>query len=78
MAALLGARRDGVQISGLISIFFGHQLVTHLAPSECGPAATNDVDGKDVPARHFGVVLSPEEWEALAARLEAARVDFIL
>ncbi len=58
--------------------FFGHQLVTHLAPGECGPAATNNVDGKQVPAKHFGVVLDPGDWEALAARLEAAGVDFII
>ena len=29
--------------------FFGHQLVTHLAPEECGRAAVNQVDGKNVP-----------------------------
>ena len=58
--------------------FFGHQLVTHLAPEECGRAATNDVDGKKVPVKHFGVVLDPKDWEALAARLKEAAVDFII
>ena len=58
--------------------FFGHQLVTHLAPDECGRAATNTVDGKQVPARHFGVVLEPKDWERLATRLEAAGVEFII
>ena len=58
--------------------FFGHQLVTHLAPDECGRAVTNEVDGKQVPARHFGVVLSPDDWRALADRLSAAHMDFII
>lgn len=58
--------------------FFGHQLVTHLAPGECGLAATNDVDGKKVPVKHFGVVLEPQNWEALATRLKVAGVDFII
>lgn len=58
--------------------FFGHQLVTHLAPEECGRAVTNAVDGKQVPVKHFGVVLAPAEWEALAERLKAAAVDFII
>ncbi len=58
--------------------FFGHQLVAHLAPEECGLVATNDVDGKQVPAKHFGVVLTPEDWQVLADRLVAANVDFII
>lgn len=58
--------------------FFGHQLVTHLAPEECGRAQTNLVDGKQVPARHFGVVMAPDDWRALADRLEAADVEFII
>ena len=58
--------------------FFGHQLVTHLAPEECRPAEKNAVDGKDVPVKHFGVVLDPEDWRALADRLEAAGTDFVI
>lgn len=58
--------------------FFGHQLVTHLAPEECGRAQTGDVDGKQVPVKHFGVVLDPDDWRALAERLEAANTEFII
>lgn len=58
--------------------FFGHQLVAHLAPEECGRARTNEVDGKQVPARHFGVVLERGDWQSLADRLRAAQVDFII
>lgn len=58
--------------------FFGHQLVTHLAPEECGRAITNKVDGKAVPVKHFGVVLSPDDWRALAKKFEAAKTAFII
>ena len=49
--------------------FFGHQLVAHLAPGECGHRSTSEVDGHQVPVRHFGAVLPMKDWEALAARL---------
>lgn len=58
--------------------FFGHQVVAHLAPDEVGKAATNAVDGKAVPVRHFGVVLDWDAWHAMAARLQAEGVAFII
>jgi hypothetical protein len=57
---------------------YGHQVVAHLAPHECRGAATNAVDGDDVPVRHFGVVLPMAEWQALADRLKAAGTRFII
>jgi uncharacterized protein len=57
---------------------YGHQIVAHLAPGEAGHRNTSAVDGDDVPVRHFGVVLSMPEWDALAARLRAAGVKFII
>jgi uncharacterized protein len=56
----------------------GHQIVAHLAPEALRDAATNPVDGEDVPVRHFGVILEPADWEVLADRLKAAEVDFII
>jgi len=58
--------------------FFGHQITAHLNPEECRAAAANPVDGKAVPVRHFGAVLDWPDWEALAERLKAAEVDFIV
>lgn len=58
--------------------FFGHQLVVHYAPEDCGRAQTNAVDGKAVPARHFGVVLDKADWDALAAKLKRADVAFLI
>jgi extradiol dioxygenase family protein len=36
----------------------------------------NPVDGHDVPVPHFGVVLTMEQWELLAARVTAAGIRF--
>jgi hypothetical protein len=56
--------------------FYGHQIVAHLAPEECGSRATSDVDDHQVPVRHFGAVLRMADWEALAEKLRAAGVKF--
>jgi extradiol dioxygenase family protein len=57
---------------------FGHQVVAHLAPGRGGRQASNPVDGDEVPVPHFGVVLSMDEFEALAGRLKAAGVRFVI
>ncbi len=31
-----------------------------------------------MPVRHFGAILPMQEWEALAAKLKAANIDFII
>ncbi|HEV2816273.1 MAG TPA: VOC family protein [Allosphingosinicella sp.] len=58
--------------------FFGHQIVAHLVAAAGPERARNSVDGHDVPVPHFGAVLAMAEWEKLAARLEAAGVDFAI
>jgi extradiol dioxygenase family protein len=58
--------------------FYGHQVVAHLAPGETGKAAANQVDGHDVPVRHFGVILEWSQWHQLADRLAAAGIRFII
>ncbi|MBF6616722.1 VOC family protein [Pollutimonas thiosulfatoxidans] len=58
--------------------FYGHQIVAHLSPEECGQAATSSVDEHNVPVRHFGAVLDMATWEALAAKLKAAGTEFVI
>lgn len=57
---------------------FGHQIVAHLAKGEANNDAHNDVDGKQVPVRHFGIVLSMPEFHAMADRLKAAGIQFVI
>jgi len=58
--------------------FHGHQIVAHLAPDECAGVQTSDVDGHNVPVRHFGAVLDMDTWEALAGKLTAAGTRFVI
>lgn len=58
--------------------FYGHQVVAHLAPQEIGHRATSAVDGDDVPVRHFGAILPMDQWEALADKLRAANIRFVI
>ena len=58
--------------------FFGHQIVAHLVPGAEAERGRNSVDGHDVPVPHFGAVLDMAAWQALAARLAAAGVDFAI
>jgi len=51
--------------------------VAHLAPTEAA-SATNAVDGEDVPVRHFGLILEPEDWRNMAKRLKAASARFLI
>ena len=57
---------------------YGHQLVIHRVEGGTRIAGTNPVDGDAVPVPHFGVLLSPAEWSALADRLRARGVDFVI
>ena len=59
--------------------FYGHQIVAHLAPDECGRrGASSKVDDHDVPVRHFGAVLPMADWEQLADKLKAAGTRFVI
>ena len=58
--------------------FFGHQIVAHKVDAARMTDATSLVDGKQVPVRHFGVVLDLATWERLAATFRAARVSFVI
>lgn len=57
---------------------YGHQIVAHRVDRPRAQPAHNPVDGHDVPVPHFGVVLPPAEWQALADRLKAAGTTFVI
>ncbi|CDO58226.1 probable dioxygenase [Candidatus Phaeomarinobacter ectocarpi] len=75
---LLGCAEGRSSESWVDFDFHGHQIVAHLAPDEVGRAATNAVDGDNVPVRHFGLILAWDQWEALADSLKQADTDFII
>ncbi|MEY4284906.1 MAG: hypothetical protein RL111_1581 [Pseudomonadota bacterium] len=58
--------------------FYGHQIVAHLAPNEAGHHQTNEVDSHNVPVRHFGMVLTMDQWQSLADKLRAVGTRFVI
>ncbi len=56
---------------------YGHQITAHLTVAG-GDIGSNPVDGDAVPVPHFGAILPWEEWQALAARLEADDTEFVI
>lgn len=59
--------------------FFGHQLVIHYKEkSKEEDAASNPVDGKDVPIPHFGVVLEWETFQKFSEQLKKKNISFVI
>jgi extradiol dioxygenase family protein len=57
---------------------FGHQMSAHLRTIAAAPGS-GSVDGHAVPIPHFGVVLTMEDWQSLADRLqERSDIDWVL
>ena len=57
--------------------FFGHQISLHLG-TPFANAPTGKVGDHMVPMPHFGLVLDAARFQALAERLQAAGVEFVL
>ena len=57
--------------------FFGHQISLHLGPV-FATAKTGKVGDHMVPMPHLGVILPQADWQALADRLTAANLEFVL
>jgi len=58
--------------------FFGHQITGHVVHNAPPPTPTSEVDGKGVPIPHFGAILAWDDWHALADRLKAAGIPFLI
>jgi len=55
--------------------FFGHQLVCHIGEAS---SFSNEVDGKDVPVPHFGIVLEWEQFDVFSEKLMSSDIKFII
>ena len=58
--------------------FFGHQISAHLVEDIDTKIQTNPVDGHQIPSRHFGIILEPNQWEELAEKLKDNNINFII
>ena len=55
--------------------FFGHQLVCHIGELS---TFSNEVDGKDVPIPHFGIVLEWKQFDIFSEKLKSSSINFII
>lgn len=58
--------------------FFGHQLVIHYKPKTEELLHTNNVDNKNIPVPHYGVVLTWETFKTFSKELQNKGVNFIV
>jgi extradiol dioxygenase family protein len=58
--------------------FFGHHIVAHFAPDEVVGDAGRKIGGAlATPLRHFGVVMTLEDFQKTAARMEHLGAEWI-
>jgi extradiol dioxygenase family protein len=58
--------------------FFGHHIVAHLAPDEVvGAKGAKIGEAGETPLRHFGVVMTLEDFEKTARQLTDHNAEFI-
>lgn len=75
---LLGCSKGRAASRWIDVNFFGHQVTLHLVDGPNPDVDTNPVDGDQVPARHFGIVLDMRDWRLLADKLQSANRDFLI
>lgn len=70
---------EGRKLAGRADFnFFGHHLVAHLAPDEVvGGRGPKIGESKKTPLRHFGVVMTLDDFRNTADRLVRYGVEFI-
>ncbi|MGB3494964.1 MAG: VOC family protein [Elainellaceae cyanobacterium] len=74
---LLGCREGRSATTWVDFDFFGHQISLHLG-EPIRPQTTGRVADQQVPMPHLGVILKLSDWQALAHRLQAADVSFVI
>ena len=56
---------------------YGHQIVAHKS-NNLNMHETNEVDGDNIPVRHFGVILKINDWKKLVEKLDKCNTDYIV
>lgn len=74
---LLGCREGRSTATWVDFDFFGHQISVHLG-APFPTSNTGRVGDHLVPMPHFGLVLALPDWQALAARLQAVNLTFVM
>lgn len=58
--------------------FYGHHVVTHLAPTEVvGFEGRTVGEAKATPLRHFGLIVPMDQFDEISAKLEAGQAKIL-
>ena len=74
---ILGCTTGREKEESCVFKFFGHQIVAHLV-QQMPSMSTNPVDGRDIPATHFGIVMEWDDWHQLKDKLKKDGVEFVI
>lgn len=77
-AGVLGCREGRSTDTWVDFDFFGNQISAHTTGPPAATVNAGQVDGVSVPMPHFGAILSWDEFHALADRVRAAGLPFVL
>ena len=72
---VLGCREGRSSNTWIDFNFFGYQITAHKV-SRAASAATNPVDGEDIPIPHFGLIMSWEDWHRAVDHMNYIGVNF--
>ena len=75
---ILGCKVGRKAVDWIDFNFFGHQLVAHLVTVKENDSSINPVDGEDIPARHFGIILNMSNWEELVQNLKKKGIQYLI
>ena len=74
---ILGCTTGREKEESCVFNFYGHQIVAHRVP-KMPELSTSPVDGKKVPAMHFGLVLEWDDWHEMKTKFEAEDIEFVI
>lgn len=75
---ILGCREGRSTDTWVDFDFFGHQISAHTTGRVTPTQNTGKVEGILVPMPHFGAILEWEQFDAVAGRIRAAGIGFVL
>jgi extradiol dioxygenase family protein len=75
---VLGCREGRSSSEWVDFDFFGHQIVAHLSASAGACEGANEVDGEEVPVRHFGLIVTPSKFKEISDSLREKNVRFLI
>jgi len=75
---ILGCIRGRESTAWVDFDFFGHQMSIHRVASKVRKPRNYYNPNSHIPANHFGVILSWEDWHLIEEKLKSVRINFLV